>query len=346
MLEEFEARLREFLGVKHALCVANATLGLMMVADALKLKGKVILPAFTFVASAQALSWSGLEPVFCDIDRDTQQIDLAKAEALITDDVSAIMGVNLWGGACRPRELSALAEANGVKAFFDSAHAFGCQVDNMPIGGFGDAEVFSFHATKVLSTTEGGCITTNDDELARRLRSIRPSYGGDAPVSIVRVANARMSEVQAAVGIMNLDDFPDHQAHNASLFGTYSRCLEGVPGIKMCPPAGVSYSNYQYGACTIDEAAFGLSRDTVIKLLLAENVIARRYFYPGIHRSVPYGDIRPDYVAALPETEKACATSLQLPVGAMLDKDGAERISAHIRMIQANAGTIRSSLGN
>ena len=231
LLNEFEARLCEFLGVGHALCVANATLGLMMVADALELKGKVILPAFTFIASVQAMSWVGLEPVFCDIERSTHQLDHAKAKELIDDGCSAIMGVNLWGGACRPRELESLADAHGVKLFFDSAHAFGCRVGNTPIGGFGAAEVFSFHATKILSATEGGCITTNDDALAQRLRSIRPSYGGEPPVNILRVANARMSEAQAAVGLMNLEDFPDHQAHNATLFETYRRTFESVPGI-------------------------------------------------------------------------------------------------------------------
>ena len=345
LLNEFEARLHEFLGVKHALCVANATLGLMMVADALELKGKVILPAFTFIASAQAMSWAGLEPVFCDIDRNTHQLDHTKAETLIDGDVSAIMGVNLWGGACRPRELAALAEARGVKLFFDSAHAFGCQVDNTPIGGFGAAEVFSFHATKVLSTSEGGCITTNDDALAERLRSIRPSYGGQPPVNVVRVANARMSEAQAAVGLMNLDDFPAHQAHNATLFETYRQAFESVPGIRVRPPAGVSYSNYQYGLCTIDEASFGLSRDSLIELLRAENIVARRYFYPGAHRSIPYDRELPQYFDALPATDEACATSLQLPIGALLGNDDALRICDLVSRIQANASEIRKTMG-
>src|SRR5450830_1647259 len=154
---ELEEKLQQFLGVKHVICVSNATFGLMMVADAMELTGKVILPSFTFAASAQALTWAGLKPVFCDIDLDTHQIDIDKIEVLIDKDVSAIMGVNLWGGACNQKALIELADAHGIHLYFDSAHAFGCRVDGVAIGNFGRAEVFSFHATKILSATEGGC---------------------------------------------------------------------------------------------------------------------------------------------------------------------------------------------
>ena len=156
--QQLEQKLQQFLGVKHAICVTNATVALAMLPDALELHGKVILPAFTFIASAQSLSWAGLEPVFCDVDQDTHQLDLKQVAALIDEDVSAIMGVHLWGGACQPTALAELAEAHGVQLYFDAAHAFGCAVDGVRIGNFGRAEVFSFHATKILSATEGGCI--------------------------------------------------------------------------------------------------------------------------------------------------------------------------------------------
>lgn len=324
--EELEEKLQQFLGVKHAICVSNATFGLMMVADAMRLSGKVILPAFTFVASAQSLTWAGLEPVFCDIDLVTHQIDIDRIGALIDEDVSAIMGVNLWGGSCNPKALSELAASNGVQLYFDSAHAFGCTVDGVPIGNFGRAEVFSFHATKILSATEGGCICTNDDDLAARLRSIRPSYGADKPVSIVRVANARMSEAQAAIALMSLEDFSANQKNNEALYRLYETQLKAIPGLHLVKPTGVSFSNYQYLVCRMDEREFGLSRDFLIDILKAENVAARRYFYPGIHRSIPYSQKLPQYLNRLPNTDSLCATCIQFPLGALVSAQCVERI--------------------
>ena len=324
--EELEEKLQKFLGVKHAICVSNATFGLMMVADAMGLSGKVILPAFTFVASAQSLTWAGLEPVFCDVDLDTHQISIDQINALIDKDVSAIMGVNLWGGACDPKALAEVAEANGIQLYFDSAHAFGCTVDGVPIGNFGRAEVFSFHATKILSATEGGCICTNDDDLAAHLRSIRPSYGAEKPVSIVRVANARMSEAQAAIALMSLEDFPANQKNNETLYRLYEAQLDTIPGLHLVRPAGVSFSNYQYVVCSVDEREFGLTRDLLIEILKAENVIARRYFYPGVHRSIPYAQELPKYLDRLPNTDSLCATCIQFPIGALVSAQSVERI--------------------
>jgi len=157
LAQELEARLAKFLDVKHAVCMTNGTIGLMIAAKALALEGKVILPAFTFIASAQSLTWAGLEPVFCDVDPDSHQMDPERAAALVDDDVCAIMGVHLWGNPCYPERFERLARDNGIAVYFDAAHAFGCTAGGRLIGGFGALEVFSFHATKVLSATEGGC---------------------------------------------------------------------------------------------------------------------------------------------------------------------------------------------
>jgi dTDP-4-amino-4,6-dideoxygalactose transaminase len=344
LLGEFEDKLRLFLKVKHAICVTNATLGLMITADAMQLTGKVIVPAFTFIASVESISWAGLEPVFCDIHPETHQIDIGKIEALIDPDVSAIMGVNLWGGSCLPKELVELAKAHGLKLYFDSAHAFGSTVDGVPIGNFGDAEVFSFHATKVLNAMEGGCICTNNDELAARLRSMRPSYGSEKPVSIVRVANARMSEAQAAVGLMSLEDFPANQKNNAALFELYQAQIASVPGLRLLAPSGVSFSNYQYAVCMVDEGEFGISRDLLIKLLKAENVLARRYFYPGAHRSVPYDQEFPQFVESLPNTDAVCASEIQFPIDTLVTSSGIEKICRLLHRIQMQSHDIRAAL--
>lgn len=337
---QLETRLQDFLGVRHVICVSNATIGLMMAAEAMQLRGKVILPAFTFVASAQSLSWTGLEPVFCDADPRTGQIDLTQIEALIDDEVSAIMGVNLWGGACDPLALEALARKHGLQLYFDSAHAFGCAVSDRKIGNFGQLEVFSFHATKILSACEGGCISTNDDELAARLRNIRSSYGAGHAVPVVKTSNGRMSEAQAAVALMSLEDFPANQQNNAMQFRAYAEGLRDIPGITLTQPGGVSFSNYQYLVCSIDSDQFGLTRDRIMELLKAENVLARRYFYPGIHRCIPYAEQFPAFQTRLPQTDALCASSMQLPIGALLTLEDIARICQLLARAQRDANAI------
>ena len=337
---QLEEKLQNYLGVKNAICVTNATIGLIMAAEAMELSGKVIVPAFTFIASAQSLGWAGIEPVFCDIETDTQQIDLSSVGALIDDDVSAIMGVNLWGGSCDPKGLESLANEHGIKLFFDSAHAFGCRVDETLIGNFGQAEVFSLHATKVLSATEGGCICTNDDDLAARIRNIRSSYGAGRPVNVVKTSNGRMSEAQAAIALMSLEDFPVNQEKNERLYRLYEDMIDEIQGLSLIYPAGVSFSNYQSLVCLVDEERFGLSRDLLLELLKAENVLARRYFYPGLHRSVPYVNELPQYLDLLPNTDRVCATVMQLPIGALVTDADVERICNIIIRAQRSAHEI------
>lgn len=316
LVQKLESSLQEFLGVKHVICVTNATIGLMMAADALELSGKVILPSFTFIASAQSLSWAGIEPVFCDVDPNTHQMAIEKLDELVDDQVSAVMGVNLWGGACNAADLQLFTKKNNIKLYFDSAHAFGCEVTDGKIANFGSLEVFSFHATKILSATEGGCVCTNDDELAARLRNIRSSYGAGKSVPVVRTSNGRMSEAQAAIALMSLEDFTKNRQNNEVLFNLYEKGLKSIPGISLVKPAGVTVSNYQYVVCEVDENEFGLSRDQLITVLKAENVLARRYFYPGAHRTIGYEN----HKTSLPVTEKLCSTCIQLPIGAMLDE--------------------------
>jgi dTDP-4-amino-4,6-dideoxygalactose transaminase len=316
--QQLEQKLQQFLGVKHAICVTNETVAMMMLASAMELKGKVILPAFAPVASAQSLSWAGLEPVFCDIDPDTHQIDSGQIAALIDKDVSAIMGVHLWGGACDTKALAKLAEAHGVQLYFDATHAFGCALDGVHIGNFGRAEVLSFHQDNILNATEGGCICTNDDELAARLRTMRSSAGAGKPVEVTKTVNGRMSEAQCAIALMSLEDFPANRQNNQTLHRIYAAQLAQITGLHLVKPSGVSFSNYQSVVCQVDESKFGLSRDLLIALLKAENVNARRYFYPCLHRSIPYAQQLPQYLELLPNTDSLSASCIQLPIGALV----------------------------
>lgn len=333
LLQKLESRLREYFGVKHVICVTNATIGLIMGAEALELKGKVITPSFTFIATPQSLTWCGIEPVFCDVDPLTHQIDPEQIERLITPDVTGILAVNLWGNACRPDEIEALARRHKLRIFFDSAHAIGCSVKGRPIGNFGDLEVFSFHATKAFGSGEGGCITTNDDALAAKLRNIRSSYGAGAPVPVVKTSNGRMSEAHAAIGLLNLDALPDYLERNRQIYMLYHALLRDLPGLTLYQAGQVSTSNYQYVICEIDDGAFGTTRDTLTQLLASKNILARRYFNPGSHRSPPYADLYPQYINALPVTDFLNARLLQLPSGALVSDEDVRYACKLIRTI-------------
>ena len=340
LLNELENKLQEFLGVKHAICVSNATLGMMIVADAMELHGKVIIPAINFVSSAQLLSWLGLKPVFCDIDLNTFQMDINQIVALIDKDVSAIMGANLWGGACNQKIISEVAESKGVQLCFDSTHSFGCIVDGLPLGNFGGAEVFSFNATNILSAAEGGCICTNDDDIAARLTSIRPSYGATKTVSIVRVANARMSEAQAAIALMNLEDFSDNQKYNQCLYQLYDTKISKIPGLNIVKPTGVSFSNNQYVICIVDEASFGLSRDLLVELLKAENISIRQNFYPYPYSSKPHDQELSLQLSSLPNTETFFSSYIELPIGALVSIENVESICELLSRVHQSSAEI------
>ncbi|MGH2863356.1 MAG: aminotransferase class I/II-fold pyridoxal phosphate-dependent enzyme [Solirubrobacteraceae bacterium] len=343
LAREFEERLARFFGVKHAIAVTNATVGLIMALRCLGLEGKVVVPGFTFVASAQSISWAGLEVKFCDVDRATHQVTVATLAEALDPDVSAILAVNLWGGTCRPAAIAAFARERGLKLVFDSAHGAGVTCDGVPLGGFGDAEVFSFHATKVLSATEGGCICTDNDELAARLRNMRSSYGSGPPVAVPLTSNGRFSEAQAAIGLMSLEDLPANRAHNERIFDVYRQGLSGITGLNMVEPADTDRSNYQYAVAEVDHDACGLSRDGVLRALHAEQVIARRYFHPGVHRTMPYR-AEPDRWQ-LPVTDQLCGGLLQLPIGALLSEDDAIQIIELLARIDANGAAVAGAVG-
>jgi dTDP-4-amino-4,6-dideoxygalactose transaminase len=343
LARELEERLAAFFGARHAIAVSNATVGLIMAIKCLGLSGKVVVPSFTFIASAQAATWAGLDVVFCDVDPETHQITTEAVEAVMDDDVSAIVAVNLWGGTCIPASLEAFARANGLRLIFDSAHGVGVRVGDVPLGGFGDAEVFSFHATKILSATEGGCVCTNDDELAAKLRNMRSSYGAGPAAVVPLTSNGRFSEAQAAIALMSLEDFPTNRRHNERIHEVYAEGLASVPGLELVIPANTSYSNYQYAVIDVDAAVYGTTRDTLLRTLHAENVISRRYFFPGVHRLVPYDNQeRP----ALPFTEDLCERLIQLPVGALITEENAAKIGDLLARIHADAPAVSAALSS
>jgi dTDP-4-amino-4,6-dideoxygalactose transaminase len=344
LVAEFERRIADELGVRHCVAVSNGTIGLELAIRALDLAGEVVLPAFTFIATAHALSWQHVTPVFCDVDRITHNLDAYDVERCITPRTSAILGVHLWGRSCNVDELRELAIERGIVLLFDAAHAFGCTWSGQPIGGFGACEVFSFHATKFVHCGEGGAITTNDDALADRLRLLR-NFGFAGLDRVTEIGtNGKMSELSAAVGLASLDHMSTIVAINRANDATYRRALAGIPGTKLLSHAVHESSNFQYVIIEVDEATAGLSRDDLAAVLAAENVLARRYFFPGCHRMAAYRDFSTLHFAPLPVTERLAERVLALPTGMQVNEADILRIGGIIRTAVANASALRGRI--
>jgi dTDP-4-amino-4,6-dideoxygalactose transaminase len=332
-VQEFEREIAKLLGVKHCIAVCNATVGLEIAIKATELQGEVIVPAFTFVATAHALRWQGLTPVFCDVDPETHTIDPARVEELITPRTTGIMGVHLWGRSCNVEALTSIAREHNLNLLFDAAHAFGCSHGGRMIGNFGDAEVFSFHATKFLNTLEGGAITTNDDELMAKIRLMK-NFGFAGQDNVIYVGtNGKMNELSAAMGLTSLENMDEFIAVNRSNYDCYRQSLESVPGVRLMEYDKAERCNHQYVVLEIDEAVTQLTRDELVKILWAENVVARRYFYPGCHRMEPYRSSQAhiDWESRLPETIALSERLIILPTGTAVGPEQIERICGILR---------------
>lgn len=339
-LLELEQRLADLLGVKHCIAMANATIALEIAARALGLHGEVIVPSFTFVATAHALQWQEITPVFCDVDPRTHNIDPAKIENLITPRTTGILGVHVWGRACDIEALNAIAQKHHIKLLFDAAHAFACTHHGRMIGGFGDAEVFSFHATKFFNTFEGGAVTTNNDELAERMRKMR-NFGFAGLDTVIDLGvNGKMSEISAAMGLTSLESLDEFIEVNIRNYRAYTAGLAGIPGVELIRYAPQEKNNYQYVVIEVDEKTAGLSRDVLVDILHAENIRGRRYFYPGCHQMEPYRSYFPNAGLLLPETERLTKKVIQLPTGTSVDGDDIEKICITIRFIINSAEEI------
>jgi dTDP-4-amino-4,6-dideoxygalactose transaminase len=340
LAQALEARLAQMLGVRHAMCVTNATIGLALAAQALGLKGKVVVPAFSFINTARSLAWADAGVVLCDVTRETGHLSPETVEPHLREGASGILGVNLWGDAADVEGLQQLAAKYDVPIYFDSAHGFGCEIGGRPLGSFGHLEVISFHSSQIVSAAEGAVICTSDDDLAAHIRNIRSNYGMGRPVPVGKTGNGRLSEAQAAIALMNLEDLPHLLAHNQDVFDTYAKQLADVPGLRLRKPTRVSVSNYQNVVCEIDTQAFGLSRDALIAVLRAENVEAGGDCGLGAQRGVATLAGCP-----LPNTAYWCESILQLPTGSQVDEAVVERITNVIRSGQRLAPQIAGKLG-
>ena len=343
-VKEFEEKISDYLGVKHCIAMCNGTIALEIAIRALELKGEVIVPSFTFIATAHSLQWQEITPVFCDIDPCTHLIDADKIKKMITPRTAGILGVHTWGRPCDIVALEKIAAQHNLKLLFDAAHAFGCSYNGKMIGNFGDVEVFSFHATKCFNTFEGGAVVTNNDDLAKKMRLMK-NFGFAGYDNVIYIGtNGKMTEVCAAMGLTNMESIEDFIAVNRKNYACYDFGLKDMPGIKILQYKNHEKQNYQYIVLEVDEATTGLSRDALLKVLHAENVLARRYFYPGCHRMEPYRSYFPHSHLLLPETEKVAQRVLVLPTGTSVTTDQITIICSIIRTALSNAKMIKETL--
>jgi dTDP-4-amino-4,6-dideoxygalactose transaminase len=342
--EEFERRVADFLGVRHALAVCNATLGLELVARALDLSGEVIVPSMTFIATAHAVQWHGITPVFCDIDPTTHNLDPRQVERLITDQTTGVIGVHLWGRPCDVDALADVAARYDLRLVFDAAHAFGCSHRGKMIGGFGDAEVFSFHATKTVNSFEGGVIATNDDKLAQRIRLMR-NFGFAGYDHVVDIGtNAKMHEVSAAMGLTSLESFDEFVAANRANYHRYRDGLTGLPGVRLMEYDEAERCVYQYVVLEIDERTARIGRDDLLDTLWAENVIVRKYFAPGCHNMPAYRNLYPEAGLRLLATHRLAQRLLVLPTGTAVGERAIDGICDVLRLAVVEASRLKALL--
>jgi dTDP-4-amino-4,6-dideoxygalactose transaminase len=342
-MREFEGALAEHLGVKHAVAVSSCTSGMMLVHKILGLTGDVVLPSFTFMATASALVWAGLRLNFADVDRATNNLDPAAAEAAITPQTTAIVAVHQFGNPADIAGLEAVAKKHGLKLIFDAAHGAGARYQGKPVGKQGDAQIFSLSPTKLLITGEGGIVSTNDDDLAAKIRMGR-EYGNDGNYdSAFAGLNARMPEFNALLGLHSLKRLEQAAEHRNETVALFQEMLGRLPGIGFQQVRNGDRHSYREISITIEPEAFGLTRDELAVALAAENVDTRKYYEPPIHKQTayrPYYDGRP-----LPNTDWLSAHSLSLPMWSHMSTETALGICKAIQQIQENAASIRQEPG-
>lgn len=315
-----EQRVADYHNVKHCIAMSNGTIALEIAIRALELEGEVIIPSYTFIATAHALSWQGITPIFADIDPDTHCLDPDSVRKMISPNTTGIIGVHLWGQTAPVDELQTIADQHNLKLMFDAAHAFGCSCKGQMIGNFGEAEVLSFHATKLFNTFEGGAVLTNNDVLAEKMRLMRNFGFSGLDNVIYSGTNGKMTEICAAMGLVNLDNLDAVVKRNQENYRAYQQGIDGLPGLSLSTFDESERNNYQYVVMEVGEDC-PVSRDDMVEALHAENILARKYFWPGCHNMLHYRKLYPHARLLLPATEQMSDKVVVLPTGTSLSAE-------------------------
>lgn len=341
-LEQFEEHVADYLGVKYAVGLSSCTTGLTLALQALGLTGEVIVPSFTFMASAHAIRWNHLTPIFVDVDPKTWNIDPTKIESKINSRTSTIVAVHVFGNPSNVIELEAIARAHHLKLIFDAAHGFGALYRGSPLGKFGDAEVFSCSPTKLLVTGEGGVLTTNDQRLAERIKVAR-EYGNPGNYdSLVSGANGRMQEFSAILGLKSLARLEENARARNARANFYRERLNQIPGIAFQAIHPHNRSSYKDFTISIRAEEFGLHRDHLVTALRHEGIDCRTYYSPPVHRQTAYQEFSNG--VQLPVTDHLSESCLSLPLYAGMSLAMIEVICQAIMRIRNHAPAITRRL--
>ena len=314
-------QLKGYLKVDNIELFVNGHLALYCALKALNVTGEVITTPFTFASTTNAIVQAGCKPVFCDVKSD-YTIDEEKIESLITEKTSAILGVHVYGNVCAVDKIQKIATKHGLKVIYDSAHAFGAELNGKGIGDYGDVSMFSFHATKVFHTIEGGCLTFKDSALAEKFNKER-NFGICGEELELFGTNAKMNEFQSAMGICNLRHIDVELAKRKAVFERYVEKLSDVQGLKLLPEQDGLKRNWAYFPVLIEKDKFGLSREDVIELLGKEGIFARKYFYPLVSENKAFGE---DLTSSTPIAKEYSRKVLCLPMYADLELSDVDKI--------------------
>lgn len=322
---QFERELAEYLGVKYISLFTNATLALVTALQALRITGEVITTPYSFVATTHSLWWNNIKPIFVDIEPETCNLDPAKIEAAITPQTTAILPVHVYGNPCNVQRIGEIAGAYGLKVIYDACHTFGVTINDEPVLNFGDLSVMSFHATKVFHTFEGGAIISHDENMKKRIDYLK-NFGFAGETTVVAPGiNAKMSEVQAAMGLLQLKHVDENIERRRKIAMRYREQLRDVPGLRVMEDLpGVEHC-YSYFPIFVNED-YGLSRDAVYENLKQHEIFGRRYFYPLISQFPTYRGLESAMPGKLPVAEHATDQVICLPLYPDLPIDVVDRI--------------------
>lgn len=340
-VRELEEQLADRLAVRHVMAVSSCTAGLMLVLQSQGVRGRVVMPSFTFAASAHAVSWAGGTPAFADIEPESLTLDPDSAARQL-DGAAAMTATHIYGTPCHVEDLQKLADDAGIPLVYDAAHALGSVRRGKPIGGFGTAEVFSMSPTKVTTAAEGGIVATDDDEVAEHVRLGR-NYGnsGDYDCAFPGL-NARMSELHAAVALSGLVGLDERLTRRRALVDTFWARVSGVPGIRQPVVADDDLSTYKDLTIVVTPDELGLDVPAVTAALQAEGIDSRRYFYPPIHRQKAYADSASSL--DLPVTDDLSQRVITPPLWSAMSDAEVERLADLVVRLHEHAGRITASL--
>jgi dTDP-4-amino-4,6-dideoxygalactose transaminase len=329
--QQFEQELADYLGVKYISVFSNGTLALITALQALRISGEVITTPFSFVATTHSLWWNNIKPVFADIDPVNFNLDPEKVEAAITPQTTAIMPVHVYGNPCNIDRFRKLADTYGLKIIYDAAHAFGVKIKGNSVLNFGDLSILSFHATKVFNTIEGGAIVSPDDKTKKRIDHLK-NFGFENETTVIEPGiNAKMNEVQAAYGLLQLKYADSITEQRRNITEYYRQQLHNLDGIRyMEDMEGVSH-NYSYFPVLVDPELFGKTRDEIYEDFKMYNIFCRRYFYPLISQFPTYRGLLSSAPGNLPNAEQVAAKVICLPVYHDLGKETIKMICDQLK---------------